>query len=60
MKKYYDYLDDEYDENLFLEREIDEKAAEDEEKPSEFIEGEKDPVRIYLKEMSSVLYSRER
>ena len=60
MKKYYDYLDDEYDENLFLESEIDEKAAEDEEKPSEFIEGEKDPVRIYLKEMSSVpLLTRE-
>ncbi len=66
MKNYFDYfdhLDDEYDENRndpLLDAEIDEKSAEDEEKTTGFIEGEKDPVRIYLKEMSSVpLLTRE-
>lgn len=67
MKNYFDYfdqLDDEYDDNKngpSLESEADEKSAEgEEEKPTGFIEGEKDPVRIYLKEMSSVpLLTRE-
>jgi RNA polymerase primary sigma factor len=65
MKKYFDYFDytgDEYDEDgkdLFSDTGADEKAAE-EEKSAEMIEGEKDPIRIYLKEMSSVpLLTRE-
>lgn len=65
MKRYFDYFDyagDEYEEDgkdLFPDTESDEKTAE-EEKPAELIEGEKDPIRIYLKEMSSVpLLSRE-
>ncbi len=65
MKHYFDYFEhfDEYDEErkgLFSEAGSEEKASEEEEKPSSFIEGEKDPVRIYLKEMSSVpLLTRE-
>jgi RNA polymerase primary sigma factor len=66
MKTYFDYfdhLDNEYDENrtdLFSDGESEEKATEDEEKRGGFIEGEQDPVRIYLKEMSSVpLLTRE-
>ncbi len=67
MKNYFDYSDhpdDEYGENrnrLFSDEAVDEKSAEDvEEKPGGFIESEKDPVRIYLKEMSSVpLLTRE-
>lgn len=66
MKEYFDhfdYLDDEYDEsrNTFSYEESEEKSFEDEEeKPAVIIEGEKDPVRIYLKEMSSVpLLTRE-
>jgi len=66
MKNYFDYFDpsdNEYDENrtdLFSDGEPEEKTDEDEEKPGSFIEGEKDPVRIYLKEMSSVpLLTRE-
>jgi RNA polymerase primary sigma factor len=66
MKKYFDYfdhLDNEYDENrpdLFSDGESEDKTTEDEEKRGGFIEGEKDPVRIYLKEMSSVpLLTRE-
>jgi RNA polymerase primary sigma factor len=63
MKEYFDYFDDAYEEkeeNLFLKGDGYEKTMEDEEKPSDFIESEKDPVRIYLKEMSSVpLLTRE-
>jgi RNA polymerase primary sigma factor len=65
MKYYFDYFEnlDEYDENrddIFHEVESEEKIFEEEEKTSDFIEGEKDPVRIYLKEMSSVpLLTRE-
>jgi RNA polymerase primary sigma factor len=62
MKKYFDYFDhpdDEYPENripVFSDESVEEKSAEDEEeKPGGFIESEKDPVRIYLKEMSSFL-----
>lgn len=65
MEKFFDYFDypgDEYDEDrkdLFSDTEADEKTAE-EEKPADLIEGEKDPIRIYLKEMSSVpLLTRE-
>ena len=59
MKQYFDYFEylDEYDENrgdILRESDDSEKQMEEEEKPSTFIEGEKDPVRIYLKEMSSV------
>jgi RNA polymerase primary sigma factor len=59
MKQFFDYFEylDEYDENrddLLRQSEDNEKVEEEEEKPSTFIEGEKDPVRIYLKEMSSV------
>ena len=65
MKHYFDYFDyiDEYDEKgnkAYLEAESDEQVSEEEEKPSDFMGGEKDPVRIYLKEMSSVpLLTRE-
>ena len=65
MKQYFDYFEylDEYDEdrnNLLRETDDSDKLAEEEERPSTFIEGEKDPVRIYLKEMSSVpLLTRE-
>jgi RNA polymerase primary sigma factor len=67
MKDYFDYFDhpdDEYRENrnpVFSDEPVDEISAEDEEKkPGGFIDGEKDPVRIYLKEMSSVpLLTRE-
>jgi len=66
MKQYFDYFDyfgAEYEKNehkLFFDTEIYEKTLEDEEKPSSLIESEKDPVRIYLKEMSSVpLLTRE-
>jgi RNA polymerase primary sigma factor len=59
MKQYFDYFEylDEYDENkngMLRESDDGEKIMEEEGKPSTFIEGEKDPVRIYLKEMSSV------
>jgi len=66
MKQYFDYFDyvdylenyDEDREGLYLGEE-EEKGAEEEKGP-DFIEGEKDPVRIYLKEMSSVpLLTRE-
>lgn len=70
MKQYFDYFDyadylKNYDgdrDELFLATgEEEEKTAEEEEdKGSDFIEGEKDPVRIYLKEMSIVpLLTRE-
>jgi RNA polymerase primary sigma factor len=67
MRQYFDYFDyidyfDDYHENKnnnLLEAESDEKI-EEEEKSSSLIESEKDPVRIYLKEMSSVpLLNRE-
>ena len=64
MKHYFDYFGDsnEYDEddaeNFAGEKE--EEKAEEEERTVDFIEGEKDPIRIYLKEMSSVpLLTRE-
>jgi len=64
MKHYFDYFGDmnEYDEkdaeNFAGEKE--EEKAEGEERTVDFIEGEKDPIRIYLKEMSSVpLLTRE-
>ena len=60
---YYGFFED-YDEEkkkLDYQPQIDESTDEDEEKPASFIEDEKDPVRIYLKEMSSVpLLTRER
>jgi RNA polymerase primary sigma factor len=65
MRQYFDYFDyiDYFDDdresksNTFLD--ADEKI-EQEEKSSGLIEGEKDPVRIYLKEMSTVpLLTRE-
>jgi RNA polymerase primary sigma factor len=66
MKNYFDYLDhpDEYVDNrnlLFPDEAVDEKTSEDEEeKPGLLIDGENDPVRIYMKEMSSVpLLTRE-
>jgi RNA polymerase primary sigma factor len=64
MKHYFDYFgdssgyDEEDAENLAGEKE--EEKAEEEERTVDFIEGEKDPIRIYLKEMSSVpLLTRE-
>ncbi len=56
MKHYFDYFN-EYDEKrdaLHFEAELNNETLEEEEKTPHFIEGEKDPVRIYLKEMSSV------
>ncbi len=62
MKHYFDYFE-EYNEEkdvIYSESEPDDEAAEEEETVPYFIEGEKDPVRIYLKEMSSVaLLTRE-
>jgi RNA polymerase primary sigma factor len=67
MKNHFEYFDyfehgGEYNEerrDLYLESEI-EDVEEEGEKSSDFTEGEKDPVRIYLKEMSSVpLLTRE-
>jgi len=64
MKYYFDYFgdssgyDEEDAENLAGDKE--EEKAEEEERTVDFIEGEKDPIRIYLKEMSSVpLLTRE-
>jgi RNA polymerase primary sigma factor len=62
VKHYFDYLD-EYDderEAIYFEPEVDDEATEEESRIPHFTEGEKDPVRIYLKEMSSVpLLTRE-
>ncbi len=64
MKNYFDYFEDldDYDENkgdIFPEEKEDEKIS-GERKSADFIEGEKDPIRIYLREMSSVpLLTRE-
>ena len=60
MKQYFDYFDyfgaeyDKTEHQQFFDTETYEKTLDDEEKPSSLIESEKDPVRIYLKEMSSV------
>jgi RNA polymerase primary sigma factor len=62
VKYYFDYLDEYDDERdvIYFEPEVDDEATEEEERIPHFIEGEKDPVRIYLKEMSSVpLLTRE-
>src|SRR4030042_6380394 len=62
MKHYFDYID-EYDEekgSTYFEAETDVSTLEEEEKAHDFIETERDPVRIYLKEMSTVsLLTRE-
>lgn len=66
MKQHFDYFDYfgvEYEtngHNLLLNAEENENSIEEEEKPASLIESETDPVRIYLKEMSSVpLLTRE-
>lgn len=60
---YFDYFEAEYDKkdgDLIYPADETEKALEDEDRPSPLIESETDPVRIYLKEMSSVpLLTRE-
>jgi RNA polymerase primary sigma factor len=62
MKHYFDYID-EYDEEkspMYFEAETDVSTLEEKEKAHDFIETERDPVRIYLKEMSTVsLLTRE-
>jgi len=60
MKHYFDYFEehDEERDNLLFETEDEDESIEGE--GPQFIEGERDPVRIYLKEMSSVpLLTRE-
>ncbi len=60
MKHYFDYFEeyDEEREDLYFETDGDDESTEEE--TPKFLEGEKDPVRIYLKEMSSVpLLTRE-
>jgi RNA polymerase primary sigma factor len=66
MKEHFDYFDYfgfEYDtdeQRLFYHPDEHEKALDEEGKPPPLIEGDLDPVRIYLKEMSSVpLLTRE-
>jgi len=60
MKYYFDYFEEysEEREDFFFETEDDDESIEKE--APQFLEGERDPVRIYLKEMSSVpLLTRE-
>lgn len=66
MKHYFDYFDyyqleyDNKEHGLCFPDDAAEKLLEDEEKPAPLIESETDPIRIYLKEMSSVpLLTRE-
>ena len=66
MKHYFDYFDHgitsttKTDAEGFVGAKSEEETAEEEERTVDFIEGEKDPIRIYLKEMSSVpLLTRE-
>ncbi len=60
---YFDYFESEHEkvgQDLFFQLDEHEKALDEEERPPLPIESEKDPVRIYLKEMSSVpLLTRE-
>lgn len=66
MKRYSDYFDyfdfgcDEKEGDFFIPSDREESVFEDEEKPLSLEESERDPVRLYLKEMSSVpLLTRE-
>ncbi len=64
MKRYFDEFDDAaYEEDeaeLLLRGEPEEKVFDEEEKPPPIAEIERDPIRIYLKEMSNVpLLTRE-
>jgi RNA polymerase primary sigma factor len=60
MKHYFDYFEDpdEYDGNrddiLREEKEEEDDNSSKEGRSADFIEGERDPIRIYLREMSSV------
>jgi RNA polymerase primary sigma factor len=62
MKHYFDYFDEFNEERdaIYFKADVSDEATEEEEKAPHFIKGEKDPIYIYLKEMSSVpLLTRE-